>query len=174
MEIFLMMLHGFSVAIFLAALIWASVTDLRHFEVPNWLPAAIVLSFAVAALLQGDVRTVAQDHVLIGAATLVIGFVLFAVRLVGGGDVKLLAATALWVGWSHLLPYLFWMALTGGMIALLLILFRRLRLPLPMAAIGWIRNLHSRRDDVPYAVAIALPALFLMPDLSFVSDLPFS
>ena len=64
---------------------------------------------------------------------------------IGGGDAKLAAATALWFGFDYLLDYLVYASLFGGALTLLLIQFRRLPLPAPLARQKWILRLHEKR-----------------------------
>ena len=49
---------------------------------------------------------------------------LFQLRLVGGGDAKLLAAAALWVGYEQLIPFLVYVTIFGGVLALVLLAYR--------------------------------------------------
>ncbi len=58
-------------------------------------------------------------HLLVGAAVLIAGMILFSLRYVGGGDAKLLASGALWMGYDQLLPYLAYVTIFGGALALL-------------------------------------------------------
>ena len=51
--------------------------------------------------------------------------VLFGLNLVGGGDAKLLAASALWIGYEQLVPFLLYVTIFGGALALLLLAYRR-------------------------------------------------
>ena len=55
--------------------------------------------------------------------------VFFSQGWIGGGDAKLAAATALWFGFAHLLDYLIYASLFGGVLTLVLIQFRKLPLP---------------------------------------------
>ena len=74
---------------------------------------------------------------------------LFALGLMGGGDVKLLAAVALWFPWQALGLLLLLMALLGGIVTLMTVIHHRL----------------SRRlgqPEVPYGVAISLAAMWLV------------
>jgi prepilin peptidase CpaA len=66
---------------------------------------------------------------------------LFAIRAMGGGDVKLIAAVALWLPPMLLLPMLWWMAVTGGALTATMLIARRLR---PSA----------EAVEVPYGLAI--------------------
>ena len=56
-----------------------------------------------------------------GLAILAIAFVMFALGWVGGGDAKLAAATALWLGWSSMLDYSVAAAIYGGVLTLIIL-----------------------------------------------------
>ena len=60
---------------------------------------------------------------------LVVAFVFFARGWIGGGDAKLAAATALWLGFDHLLAYLLYASLFGGLLTLVLLQVRTMPLP---------------------------------------------
>jgi prepilin peptidase CpaA len=83
-------------------------------------------------------------------------------RLVGGGDAKLLAAASLWIGYDQLLPYLVYVTIFGGVLALLMLAYRQTpagALPLP----DWAVRLHKPRSGMPYGLAIAAGALAVYP-----------
>ena len=64
---------------------------------------------------------------------LAVAFVFFARGWIGGGDAKLAAATALWLGFDHLLPYLLYASIFGGVLTLAMIRFRLMPLPAALA-----------------------------------------
>lgn len=107
----------------MALVLWL---DATRYLIPNWLngllialyPAMIMLSPAPVDWVSG----------VIGLCVMfAIGYALFALHLMGGGDVKLLAACALWVGFSGLLlEFGLWVAVFGGVLSVALILLRRL------------------------------------------------
>ena len=68
-------------------------------------------------------------HVGAAAAVLVVAFVFFARGWIGGGDAKLAAATALWLGFDQLLNYLIYASLFGGVLTLAIMRFRLMPLP---------------------------------------------
>jgi prepilin peptidase CpaA len=156
--------------LFPIALVYAGICDLRRFEIPNWVSVVLFLGFFPIALIVGWDGPALLDHLLAGCAMLALGFFLFAGSVIGGGDAKLLAAVAVWTGWALLPAFLVVMALSGGVIAVFLIVFRHIPLPAGAARIGWLRGLHEKRKDVPYAVAIAAGGLFVYSNLGiFVS-----
>jgi prepilin peptidase CpaA len=82
----------------------------------------------------------------------------------GGGDAKLAAATAIWLGFDYLLNYLVYASLLGGALTLLLIEFRLVPLPGLLAGQFWAQRLHRQGGDVPYGIALAGAALLVYPD----------
>lgn len=160
-------IHGLAAAVFVATMIYAGVVDVRSFQVPNWIPVVMVVAFFPAAIAKGLDAAAIIRHLGAGAAALAVGIVL-ALRWMGGGDAKLLAASAVWVGGSWLLAYALLVSLMGGVVALLLIAFRKTPLPSRLGEIGWVRRLHSEDQGIPYAVAIAAAALILFPRLPLV------
>jgi prepilin peptidase CpaA len=95
--------------------------------------------------------------------SLVFSFGFFSQGWIGGGDAKLAAATALWFGFDYLLDYLIYASLFGGVLTLLLLQFRRLPLPGPLARQTWILRLHETGSAVPYGIALAAAALAVYP-----------
>src|SRR5439155_26763778 len=93
----------------------------------------------------------------LGAACVVlaVAFGFFTQGWIGGGDAKLAAATALWLGFDYLLPYLVYASLFGGALTLLLIQFRLAPLPAMLAKQDWVQRLHRKDGDVPYGIALA-------------------
>jgi prepilin peptidase CpaA len=170
MDIVLIILQGTAIAVFGAALIYAAISDLRTFEIPNWVSGAVVISFLIMAAFDNDPWPLLQGNVITGVGVFVVGFALYAGGYFGAGDVKLLAAIALWMGWPLLISYIIYMVLAGGVLALALIVFRRFPLYARFAATPWIVQLHARKNELPYAVAIAVTALTFLPRIPIVSD----
>ncbi|MGH7248073.1 MAG: A24 family peptidase, partial [Pseudomonadota bacterium] len=112
-----------ALAVYVIALVMAGVSDFRTLRIPNWLTGALALAFPIAALVAGQ-PVDWLSHVGASVAVFTVAAVLFAFRLMGGGDVKLLAATALWVGLGQLLPFLVLVAFVGGVFALICVMLR--------------------------------------------------
>lgn len=152
-----------ALSVFPAALLIAAANDLYEFKIPNWISVALFGSFFIAALLLRAPVSFALEGVMIGVGALALGFCLFAFKIVGGGDAKLLAAVAPWIGTAGLMSFLVNMAFSGGALAVALLAFRKTpALPI-YAQAPWIMRLHSRPKDIPYAVAIAAGALISFP-----------
>jgi prepilin peptidase CpaA len=99
----------------------------------------------------------------IGAALLAAGVALFAFGWIGGGDAKLMAAAALWMGWPAVVPFLLFTAVAGGVLALALIGGKTLNRYYPLARPGWALRLLAPESAVPYGLAIAIGALAAFP-----------
>lgn len=107
-----------------ALLLGACCTDVMKLRIPNAIPLAILLLFALQALLGGVAEPVDHLHAMLLALALLLP--LFALGLLGGGDVKLLAAVTLWLGIAKLALLLIAVGLVGGAFALVWLALRRL------------------------------------------------
>jgi len=146
---------------FCVLLVYGAICDVTTFEIPNFISIAGSLLFFPAALSVPLELGVLALHLLAAVLVFCVGFCLFVANILGGGDVKIFSAVALWSGLHNLLPLLFCVALTGGVLAFLLLLFRRFRLPRGAQRLDWFANLHIQKG-VPYSVAIVLAALFIL------------
>src|SRR5579862_6970863 len=88
-----------------AVLIAAAGWDIASFTIPNFLQAILLAGFLMFALFTKMPLPVLGWHLAAAAIGLTAGFVLFATRLVGGGDAKLFACVALWFGIPDIFSY---------------------------------------------------------------------
>jgi prepilin peptidase CpaA len=158
-------------SIFPAAMTLAAVTDLFTLTVPNRIVIALALLFFLAAPLAGFRLTDIGVHAGLALAALALGFALFSLGLVGGGDAKLFAASCLWLGPQAIVPYALYAALIGGALALLLLFWRAQPLPAMLASKGWLVRLHSPNEGMPYGIALAAAGLLAYPHSPFVAAL---
>ena len=142
---------------------YAAASDLLTMTIPNRLSLALVASFLALACLGGLAPQAILLHILAGGVVLAATFAMFAFGWIGGGDAKLAAATALWLGFSPLADYLFIAALGGGLLTFAILALRYF--PLPRFALGWtwLCRMHDRRSGVPYGIALAAAALAVYP-----------
>lgn len=158
--------------VFSALVLTAALKDVTSYTIPNWISLALVAAFPLAALASGLPLTLIAQNAGIGLVALLAGMAMFALRWLGGGDAKLFAAVALWLGWPALLPFLITTALAGGGLALLLL---SLRAPVirPYVLVGpdWFTRLARPGEAAPYGVAIALGALAAFPQTLFAAGL---
>ena len=131
-------------------LVLAGVQDARSREIANWKNAAIALLAPLWWWAQG--LTLWPEIALqIGLALIV--FALFAAAFaggwMGGGDVKMIGALALWLPFTPLISMLIVMSLIGGALTIV------------MVAEGWLRR-RGQQPEIPYGVAIAMAALITL------------
>jgi len=145
------------VAAFAALLVTAAIWDVRHYVIPHWISPAIVGLFGL--YLVGSGFAVSWEAALIaGGAVFVVGACFFAFGAIGGGDVKLLAATALWAGLDELTLLLLATVLVGGVLALGSLMFGAITAPRPAGRLGaQATKIQSAQPaQLPYGVAIAV------------------
>jgi prepilin peptidase CpaA len=156
------MLSLAALAIYVLALLAGGLSDLVRYEIPNTVSLVLVAAFALFA--PSLPLTVVGWHVACGVATLAATALFFAFRLIGGGDAKLLAATALWAGWQNLASFVLVTAIAGGILGLLLLTLRRFAPDSPPDR--WYGRLLARGEGIPYGLAIAISGLALLPRLA--------
>ncbi|TNE52718.1 MAG: peptidase [Sphingomonadales bacterium] len=132
------------------ALLFAAFTDLRHRKIDNWLNAGIAVAAPIFWWTSGlslwpDVAM--QLGVALAAFAVLAG--LFALKMMGGGDVKLLTVLALWIEPTWFLKLLVVMALAGGLLTIV------------MGAWHVMRR-QKERLAIPYGVAIATGGLWVL------------
>jgi prepilin peptidase CpaA len=145
---------------------YAMASDVSRLIIPNWVSLALVALFA-AFLVLGGKPVPAMQHVLVAVAMLAIGFAAFAAGLMGAGDVKLMAAVALWAGPAKALAFLLWMSLAGAALALLIMAgsfyLRWDGTGDPAAGLSRLFPRWVRRGLTPYGFAIGVGALATVP-----------
>jgi prepilin peptidase CpaA len=155
--------------IFVPVMVYAGVADLTTFTIRNRLLLLFLLAYVVLAPFAGFPAYEIGRSVAVAVAVLLGAFTLFALGWIGGGDAKLAAVTALWVGAEYTPAYLAYMALLGGAFTLVILQFRVLSLPARLRNRSWIARLHTRGSGIPYGVAMALAALVVFPHTRWVT-----
>ena len=137
--------------------------DVRFRRIPNVLSLAIAV-LGIGRLLLVDDAVAAGCTLASGLLTFAVTFLLFWRDVIGGGDAKLISAMALLIGHEQLLNFLFWMSISGGLLALVVFAHDKvnqtLGRALPLAAGpshcvtgGLVRG--GEKTTVPYGVAVA-------------------
>lgn len=111
------------------ALLVAAFTDLRRREIDNWLNAAIALAAPLWWLAMGFDWIEIGFQLALAAATFTLACTLFVLRQMGGGDVKLLTALALWFTPMSFLQVIVLMAVIGGGASVAMAAFNMKRIP---------------------------------------------
>ena len=149
--------------VFPALMTFGAAMDLVTMTIPNKISIALIVGFLVAALLIGMPLQQFAVHLAVGFGMLIVGMVMFALRVVGGGDAKMLAAASLWVGFDQLGVYMSYVAILGGLLAFSIILYRTMILPQWLARQEWAMRLHRPTVGIPYGIAIGGAGLWLFP-----------
>lgn len=138
-----------------------ALADLRDMRIPDRLSATIVAVFAVSLLWQlpGDLGA----RLLVAGAVFAVGFAGFCLRLVGGGDVKALAALMLFVPF-RMLP-LFALIFSASIVLGILLILGMRRLPV---AAGFDWQSMRRPGTLPMGIAIAASGLVLPPAVALL------
>ena len=157
--------------IFPGAMACAAAADLFTMTLPNRLALALVLFFFVVAPLAGLGWSDVGLHVALALLALVATSILFSFGWIGGGDVKLFAATCLWLNPEALITYSIYAGLIGMLLAIALVLWRKIPLPSVLNSLGWLVRLHSPKEGVPYGIALAAAGLLVYPQSPFMAAL---
>ncbi len=143
--------------IFAGLLLAGATSDARRLLIPNQICLSIAILYPAHVLTVGSGVEWAYA-IAIAAATLVVGFLLFAVRYVGGGDVKFLSATILWAGAEYLVPFWLVMSLTGGGLAVVIWGHNRF---VAIRAPAGVPTKPIAARPIPYGIAIAAGGIWV-------------
>lgn len=130
----------------------AALEDLWRLEINDWLCGGVAAAAFLAVAMNGPAGELWQN-LLLFALVLGFGTLLFVRGWMGGGDIKLLAACALWFDLSQGWKMLVVVAIVGGLETLIVMLLRAL--PWPIRLRNRLAVLR-RNDGIPYGVAIGL------------------
>jgi prepilin peptidase CpaA len=160
------LVHLSLLAFFPTLMALAASMDFLTFTIPNRLCAVLALGYLVFAVLLGVSAVDILLNISCALAILLFAFVMFSLGWVGGGDAKLAAATAAWLGWTAILNYGLAAALFGGILTLIILGARMAPLPPVLGRIDWLARLHNANAGVPYGIALAAAGLMQYPDSS--------
>lgn len=153
----------------------AAWSDFKGLTIPNWHSAAIFLSFVAAYVLMrlfghDDIFSSLWSHGAAGLVVFVVTALLFTLGTMGAADSKLSTAYAFWTGVAGLPAFLFYMALTGGLIGLITLFLRKYKPFRHVAAGGWIARAQAGENKVPYGIAITAGALASFVHLGYLGS----
>ncbi len=156
--------------VFPAAMAFACAMDLFTMTIPNRISFVLIVGFILAAPLSSLDAMGIASHVGAGLVVLVAGILMFSRGWFGGGDAKLMAAVALWFGFERLLEYLVCASIAGGVLAFLILLYRRFAPPLWLVNQDWAMRLHHHRGGIPYGIALGVGGLWVYPSTMWFSN----
>jgi prepilin peptidase CpaA len=131
------------------ALVIAAYTDLRRREIDNWLNVAIGLGAPLFWYASGLNWVDLVLQVGIALMVFLVLFGLFSLGWMGGGDVKLLSALALWIHPLWFLQLLVWMSIAGGVLTIIIFAEHK------------FRN-RQQKIKIPYGVAISAAGIWVI------------
>jgi len=116
-----------------------------------------------------DVFTSLGGHLMAAAGMFVVTLMMFVAGALGAADSKLGAAYALWVGMQGLIFYLFYMALIGGVLAIIALALKKWPLVKGPQEGSWVAQVQGGASKVPYGIAIVLGALASFVKMGYLS-----
>jgi prepilin peptidase CpaA len=146
---------GWLASILFLLLLLASLEDLWRLQIEDWLSGGVAIGACIAVAVAGPSASLWQNLLLM-ALVLSIGTLLFRSGWMGGGDVKLLVACALWFDLSQGWKMLVAVAIAGGLESLLIMLLRHVPWPEGFHRLPWL----GRDEELPYGVAISAGMLW--------------
>lgn len=163
------MLVAVILVVFPFCMLYSAVSDLLSMTIANRVPLILLGTFLVVAPLAGMPWEAIGWHLAAGFMMLAITFGLFAIGAMGGGDAKLIAATALWIGFSPLLlNYIVIGAIAGGVLTLLILAYRASPLSAVTSQNMFLRNFTQEAKGVPYGIALGLAGIITYPSTPLV------
>ena len=163
-----MLSEAIGLTLFPGVMAFAAASDFLTMRIANRVSLLLIAGFALLAAL-GGMNAELLSHIGAGAAVLAAAFACFACGWIGGGDAKLAAATALWLGFGQLFDYLIYASLLGGALTLLIVLLRTVPLPDFLVGRQWAERLHQHDAGIPYGVALAAAALIVYPQTDWMT-----
>ena len=169
------MLISLPLYVFPLCMLAAAISDMRKFIIPNTVSIVLIGAFIASFAISGLGWDVLQNHLIAGFGMLIIGMILWfddypteysVGGYLGGGDVKLLAAAAFWLGWPVFGHALIYITLCGGLLAIGFLaarLFARLFPRLSLTFKPLAKLAAEEKPPLPYGVAIAVGAVYVFP-----------
>ena len=136
----------------------ACVSDVRSLRIPDVYSIVVIAAFIPAFLLSPEIFGRWWEHMGALALMFILTYVMFCYGVMGGGDSKFGSALALWVGLKGLVPYVLFMGIMGGVVALASYFIKKKKPFKNPRAGSWVAEVQQGRNAVPYGVAISFGA----------------
>ncbi len=154
--------------IFPLCMAMAACSDLLTMTIPNRVSVILIASFLAIAPFAGLSLQDMLMHLAGGGIVFVVGFALFAFGIMGGGDAKILAASAIWFGFNQsLLVYIIYVSVFGGFLSMAIISMHLQHNLILAYGIPMPRTLMHKKK-VPYGIAIGAAAFVAYPSSPLV------
>ena len=157
-------------------LIWAAVSDMQRFIIPDRISLGLIALYPIYLVcdLVGGAVVDWLGGVTVAVLVFAFGFGLFNFRLIGGGDVKLISAVAVYAGPQWIVPLILVTALAGGVLSIGILAAKMIslsRIPSNLRSIMMPMDLRfavlraALQTQAPYGAAIAFGGLFIIYQL---------
>jgi len=141
----------------------AACSDFLTMLIPNRVSAILLASFFIVAPLVGLGMTEIAMHLAAGAIVFSACFALFAFNVMGGGDAKLLTASAVWFGLTFsLIEFLVYVSFLGGVLTLAILSLRAHTNSILASGLPMPDSLVMAKK-IPYGIAIGIGAFMAYP-----------
>jgi len=151
---------------FPAAMVVAAGTDVWRMEIPNALVLVLAIMFVPMVASSGLGFIDLALHVVVGLAALVVGIGFFSIGWMGGGDAKLIAAGALWLGpGPALAEFVLLFSLLGGVLTVAIVVARRVIAP--TTGVRSVDRILHAGNGIPYGVALCAAGLSVYSSPNF-------
>ncbi len=157
------MIQAAILVIFPLCMAVAAFSDLFTMTIPNRVSVILLASFIIVAPLAGLSLVEIGWHLLAGLCVFAVVFVLFALNTMGGGDAKVLTASAVWFGFNDSqIVYMGNVAVIGGALTILILLIRSQRNLITAIGLPIPRTLLQEKK-IPYGIAIGIGGFVSYP-----------
>ena len=154
-------------SIFGVCQVYAALNDARAMRIPNITSLFVLVAFALRVPAAWDGWGILSVHLAVGGLFFAAGFAMFAFGWLGGGDAKLMAATALFWTWPDAVTYIVYTTVLGGLLVLVLMVARNF-VPVRIATHSLVAHMFREEKKVPYGIALAGGALLTLPTSDIV------
>lgn len=171
-----MIVYLFCILAALGLGVLAGWNDFKGMTIPNFIPVLVLVSFflcfAAVHFADADIFASLRSHLIAGGVILLATFGMYAARLIGGGDSKLVAAFSFWFGLKGLPVFLFYMVFAGAVFGVAAIVLKKKKPVAAPAEGSWVARVQAGESVVPYGIPIAIGAFaafirlgYLAPDM---------
>jgi len=141
----------------------AAFSDLFTMSIPNRVSVILFGAFLLVAPLAGLSAAMIGMHLLASLIVFAVCFTLFALGIMGGGDAKLLTASAVWFGFnSSLMTFVLYVSIVGGLLTLLILMMRKQENAILASGLP-VPPLLFTAKKIPYGIAIGLGGFLAYP-----------
>ncbi|MEZ5814156.1 MAG: prepilin peptidase [Alphaproteobacteria bacterium] len=150
----------------------SALSDVRGMRIPNLHSGIIIGAFVVCYGLlwlggRDDVFAPLGSHLLGGLVVFGVTLAMFMGGVFGGGDSKLASAFSVWLGLKGLIPFVFYMSVAGGLLALAALALKKWKPVKNPKPESWIARVQAGESKVPYGVAIVMGALVSFVEIGY-------